>query len=108
MTKTTEEKLEIVDGVCLLSYAALLLYQVLIISKYLIPLKIRDRYIMAFYFFSTVMLVAAIMEIIARLVDKDPAFMISRKQPMTFGEICRNISCISYIVLGFIISATMY
>jgi len=27
---------------------------------------------------------------------------------MTFGEICRNVCCTSYIVLGFIISATMY
>ena len=27
---------------------------------------------------------------------------------MTFGEICRNIACTAYIVLGFIISATMF
>ena len=80
----------------------------LIVAKYLVPLKIRDRYIIAFYFFSTVMLMAAMMEIIARLIDRDPAFMISRKQPMTFGEIARNAASISYIVLGFIISASMY
>ena len=108
MTKTMEEKLEIIDGVCLISYAALFLYQTLILTKYVVPLKIRDRYIMAFYFFSTVMLMFAMMEIIARLIDKDPAFMVDRHQPMTFGEIARNVASISYIVLGFIISATMY
>ena len=72
------------------------------------PLKIRDRYIIAFYFVLTVMLISAMMEIIARLYDSDPAFMIDRSQKMTFGEISRTVACTSYIVLGFIISATMY
>ena len=27
---------------------------------------------------------------------------------MSFGEICRNIACTSYIILGFIMSATMF
>ena len=108
MTMKIEKKLEVIDGVCLLFYSTLFLYQVLIITKYLVPLKIRDRYIIAFYIVFSVMLITSVMEVIARLIDKDPAFMMDRDQEMTFGEICRNISCTSYIVLGFIISATMY
>ena len=80
----------------------------LIIVNYLVPLKIRDRYIIAFYIVLTIMLVSSMMEIIARLMNGDPAFMVSRNQQLTFGEICRNIACSSYIVLGFIICATMY
>ena len=74
----------------------------------MVPLKIRDRYIIAFYLVLTVCLTTMMMEIIARLINNDPAFMITRTQKMTFGEICRNIACTAYIVLGFIISATMF
>lgn len=108
MTFTEKQKLATVDMACLLCYSVLFMYMILIIVKYLAPLKIKDRYIIAFYAVLTVMLCSAMMEIVARLMDQDPAFMLSRQQKMTFGEICRNICCTSYIVLGFIISATMY
>lgn len=63
---------------------------------------------MLFYFFLTVLLISSILEIIVRFADGDPGYMVSRTQIMSFGEICREIACTSYIVLGFIISATMF
>ena len=78
MTLTKSEQLEIIDGVCLICYAILFMYQILIITKYLVPLKIRDRYIIAFYLVLTVCLTTMMMEIIARLINNDPAFMITR------------------------------
>jgi len=64
--------------VCLLCYSILFMYMVFIIVKYLVPLKIRDRYIIAFYSMLTIMLSSAIMEVVARLADNDPAFMLNR------------------------------
>jgi len=44
----------------------------------LIPLGIKDRYIIIFYFFLTVLLVSSMMEIAVRLATGDPAYYITK------------------------------
>ena len=85
------QKLDIIDGFCLVCYAILFMYQVMILTKYLIPLGIKDRYIIIlssnfiikfylqiFYFFLTVLLVSSMMEIAVRLATGDPAYYITK------------------------------
>ena len=100
--------LTVIDGTCLICYAILFMYQMLIIAKFLVPLKIKDRYTILFYFFLNCLLISSGMELIARLAEGDSSYTVARNQHMTFGEICRNTANTSYIILGFIISATMF
>lgn len=72
------QKLDIIDGFCLVCYAILFMYQALIMTKYLIPLGIKDRYIIIFYFFLNVLLVSSMMEIAVRLATGDPAYYITK------------------------------
>ena len=72
------QKLDVIDTTCLICYGILFMYQIFIITKYLCPLGIKDRYIIFFYSWLTVLLLSSMTEIIARLADGDPAYMVER------------------------------
>ncbi len=100
--------LKIADAVCLAVYFGYLQYVVFIIFKYLIPLRIKSPYILSFYVVLTIMLICMCTMITMRLIFNDPGFIVDKNQRHTLGELCLHIQSVAYIVLGFIISATMF
>jgi hypothetical protein len=100
--------LKIADGVCFTIYVGYLAYEIYIIFKYLIPLRIKSPYILMFYLMLAVLLSTMIIMIAMRLWYNDPGFIIEKNQKHTLGEICLHIQSTAYILLGFIISATMF
>jgi len=70
--------LRISDSVCFAIYIGCLAYEIYIVFKYLIPLRIKSPYILLFYSMLTVMLVSMIIMLAERLFGDDPGFIVSR------------------------------
>ena len=103
-----DKGLTIADSIMFAIYAFLFLIEVIIVTKYLVPLRIKSPYIFFFYSTLAVLLVSNSLELIARQKDGDAAYMMHEEDIFTFGENCRHVGTICYIMLGFILSAMMF
>jgi hypothetical protein len=108
MVYTQELGLEIADYICVTFYLILILSEIFIIIYYIIPLRIKSVYIILFYTTLCVVLSSSISEGICRLAYEDPGFMVNKHTNITPGDYARHVSSVSYIILGFVISATMF
>ena len=99
---------KIADGCCLTMYSLILCFEVVIIARYLIPLRIKSFYILTFYVLLAILLISSMVEVIYRLAFDDPGYLIGEDRPMTFGEISMHIAGFSYVLLGFALSITMF
>jgi len=108
MVFNPELGLEICDYCSVGCYLLLLAFEIFIIIYYLIPLRIKSAYIILFYLTLAILLSSSITEGISRLFYKDPGFMVNKETAITPGDYARHVSAITYIILGFLISATMF
>ena len=108
MVYNPELGLQICDITCVVSYSLLIFYLIFVVFKYLIPLKVTSAYIIMFYSLLTVLLGSCMAEAISRLVDNDPGFMVTYHMNISLGDYARHIASTSYVILGFVISATMF
>ena len=51
------------------------MFELIVLVKYMLPLRIKDPYILMFHFFVIVLMVSVIMETTARLVTNDPGYI---------------------------------
>lgn len=101
--------LEIADFVSVIFYLLLFICELFIVMYYLLPLRIKSAYIIMFYLTLSALLVSASIEGITRLAKGDPGYMVDRNSNgITVGDYARHVSSICYIILGFVISCTMY
>ena len=96
------------DGCCLTLYFSLLFFLIYIVIKYLIPLRIKSPYILMFYGLLSILLLSQIIVMFARLVFDDPGFYVTDHQRITVGMIALHTGAVAYILLGFVISVTMF
>ena len=68
-------KLTITDSMMFAIYSFLFLLEVVIVTKYLVPLRIKSPYIFCFYSTLAVLLVSKSLEVIARQKDGDAAWV---------------------------------
>ena len=108
MVYNPELGLQISDYCSVTCYSLLLIFEMFIIIYYLIPLHIKSAYIILFYLTLAILLSSSITEGISRLAYKDPGFMVNGDMDITMGDYARHVSAITYIILGFVISATMF
>ena len=103
--------LEIADCISVVCYLTLLACELCIVMYYLIPLCIKSIYIVAFYLTLSALLISSSLEGISRLSKGDPGYMVdknSNSDGLTVGDYSRHVSSICYIILGFVISCTMF
>ena len=105
---TPDRGLTITDSMMFAIYSFLFLLEIVIVTKYLVPLRIKSPYIFCFYSTLAVLLVSNSLELIARQKDGDAAYVTEETSIFTFGENCRHVGTIAYIMLGFILSAMMF
>ena len=68
-------KLTITDSMMFAIYSFLFLLEVVIVTKYLVPLRIKSPYIFCFYSTLAVLLISKSLEVIARQKDGDAAYV---------------------------------
>ena len=100
--------LTIADSIWLAFNTIILIFEIFIIVRYLIPLRIKSPYILLFYSILTVLMSAQIMEVTVRIYDGDPGLITACASNLTLGVIARQISAVSYILLGFVLSTIMF
>lgn len=66
MLDDPDRGLKIADYCCLASYTGIMAFEIFIVIRYLIPLRIKSPYILMFYALLTVVLVSSIIEIACR------------------------------------------
>lgn len=72
---TKDRGLTISDSLMFTLYCILFLLEIIILTKYLVPLRIKSPYIFAFYSTLAVLLVSNSLELIARQKDGDAAYV---------------------------------
>ena len=72
---TQDRGLTITDSIMFAIYSFLFLLEVVIVTKYLVPLRIKSYYIFCFYSILAVLLVSNSLEVIARQKDGDAAYV---------------------------------
>ena len=100
--------LKAADWCCLISYIALLGFEIFIVVRFLYPLKIKSSYILLFYIILALLLLFEIIEMITRVSFSDPGFWTGEANYITIGQIARHCSATMYILLGFVLSAIMF
>lgn len=108
MTYNPEIGLEIADYSLVVCYFVLIGLQVFIIACYLVPLRIKSLYIILFYVMLFLLLSSSTVELLCRISNDDPGYMVNTDHGITVGDYARHISTICYVILGFILSATMF
>lgn len=108
MRYNPELGLQIADCVLVGMYCILLCFEVFIIARYLVPLRIKSLYIILFYVVLFLLLSSSTVELVCRVANDDPGYMVNTDMGITTGDYARHISTICYILLGFILSATMF
>ena len=103
-----DKGLTIADSIWVASNTLILFGEIYIIVKYLVPLRIKSPYILLFYSILTILLLAQIVEGCSRLNTGDPGFIVNWEQNISVGVIARQIGEVSYILLGFVLSAIMF
>ena len=104
----SEFALKIVDAVTISLITIVFAFEVFIIVRYLIPLRIKSPYILLFYLILTIQLLSYGMYVAIRLYNGDPGFDVNWKGAISIANIFRHISSTSYLILGFILSAIMF
>ena len=99
--------LTMADTILLAIYLLLLGFEVFVIIHFLVPLKIRSPYIILFYTLLTTLLLASICELFIRLVLNQTGYYYSAAY-ITAGEIFQKVQALSFLLLGFVISAQMF
>ena len=85
------------------------MFELIVLVKYMLPLRIKDPYILLFHFFVIVLMTSVIMETTARMITNDPGYITNPDQRyMTFGQKSLHISNLAYILLGLVISTMMF
>ena len=74
ISNRSEAGLRIADSMCLALYLLLLCFEVIILTRFVIPLRIKSPYIISFYAFLTILLSSSCIELMTRLCSDDPAF----------------------------------
>mmetsp|Transcript_9882 Transcript_9882/g.12256 ORF Transcript_9882/g.12256 Transcript_9882/m.12256 type:complete len:308 (+) Transcript_9882:3-926(+) len=94
---------------CLLAvYSLLFGFEIFVMVRYLYPLRIKSPYIISFYIFLTVLMLSSIIELFLRLILAQTGYYIAKTDHVTASEVCQHLQALSYILLGFVISATMF
>ena len=108
MSYNAELELRVADISLTTCYFGLLFFEIFIIVRYLVPLRIKSTYIILFYFCLFVLLISSIVELMCRISSDDSGYMVTSDTGVTTGDYARHISSAAYIVLGFVLSATMF
>ena len=104
-----ERGLLLADSSWIVCNITILLSEIIIIVKYLIPLRIKSPYLLLFYIILAILLLANIVEAITRLYNGDPGFLLNWQQKhVSLGIVSRQIGDVTYILLGFVLSAIMF
>ena len=108
MAYDPELGLRIADYCCLCFYSLLLSFEIFIISRYLVPLKITSPYILMFYIILGLLLISSIIEMLSRVTNSDPGWFTTYNNYITVAQVSRHISATMYVLLGFVLSAIMF
>ena len=104
-----EKGLMIADASWIVCNAIMFLFEVIIIMRFVIPLRIKSPYLLLFYFILAILLLANIVEASTRLYNGDPGFLLNWQQKhVSLGIVSRQIGDVTYILLGFVLSAIMF
>ena len=77
--------LKAADWCSLVSYIALLGFEIFIVVRFLYPLKIKSSYILLFYIILALLLLFEIIEMITRVSFSDPGFWTGSSNYITVG-----------------------
>ena len=72
-----EKGLMIADVCCIVFNVIMLLFELIIIIRFLVPLRIKSPYILLFYILLGIMLIANILEAGTRVYNGDPGFLLN-------------------------------
>ena len=99
----------LIADTCLLAFYLLILgYEIFVIVHYYVPLGIKSPYTIAFYVLLTILLLSCIVELFFRLTLAQMGYQPHESHRITVSEVCQNVTALSYLLLGFVISATMF
>ena len=106
---TSTSTLQITDSICLACYGATCMFEIVVLVKYMFPLRIKDPYILMFHFLLLLLIVSAIVETTARMIYHDPGYITNPNDvKLSFGTKTQHISNLAYILLGLVISTMMF
>jgi len=93
----------IADSFCLSFDVLLFSFEMIILLRYVFPLCIKSPYIISFYVLLTMLLISDIIKVTTRL-----CVVIQADNVITAGKVAGHASDVFYILLGFILSMTMF
>ena len=75
-----DKGLLIADASWIVCNVIIFLFEVIIIVRFVIPLRIKSPYLLLFYFILAILLLANIVEASTRLYNGDPGFLLNWEQ----------------------------
>ena len=93
----------IADSFCMGFSVLLFGFEMLILFRYVFPLRIKSPYIISFYVLLTLLLISDMIKVSTRLCTVS-----QEDNVITVGEIAGHASNVFYILIGFILSMTMF
>ena len=93
----------IADSFCLGFSILLFSFEMVILYRYVFPLHIKSPYIISFYVLLAMLLVSDMVKVSTRLFG-----VTLEENVITLGRIAGHFSNVIYILLGFILSMTMF